>query len=77
MTRVLQMQVEVIYSLPDLQLLASKAPLQTVEAAADSACQIVRKLVRQLPKDRVCSLLVRQRDIEVHEELEEEATDVE
>lgn len=64
-TRIMQLHVEVVYSpADDLGLLMSNAPLQTVEHVAESACQIVRKRIRRLPKDHVCSLKVHQRDID-------------
>jgi hypothetical protein len=66
-TRVLDINVYIVYSDPSVQVLA-EAMLRTVGDTAETAAHNVIKLIEEsIPKGRVCSLVVTQKDTEYEE----------
>ena len=70
-TRVLDINVFVVYS--DPQTSPRGATLRTVEDTAETAAHNVLKIIKEsIPEDRVCSLMLTEKDSEYEENGEDD-----
>ena len=72
-TRVLDIHVYIVHSDPDAQTLAGASTLRTVDDTAETAVHNIIKMIQEgIPKDRVCSLVLTQKNKEYEENGEDE-----